>query len=221
MSLYRIPNTRQIVIDGSCASQGGQIYTNVYEWDNSFKNWCLRREVTGEKPYLNSGEVAPKEDVVRVEGCSEPGDLKAHQYMPPAQSKEAVIGQLRHFQRIKKDGAATEDFIKSLPAYSVAELVPYIDATTAEDINDIAFFLSKYNRSYDAIVLLEPIVNKFPERYVAKLNLADAYWSNGFNDSAIPLYVAYEAKMKSLGLLKKIPSRVKDRQAANRSLIGK
>lgn len=214
MAVYKVPSAYSIAIDGSCSSQGGQIFTKIYQWDSSFGNWCLRREVTGEKPYLNSGEVASKEYVSRVEGCFAPGDLRPPRYTPSTQSRKAVISQLRYFRTIIKDEAAIKEFIRLFPFYSVAELVPYIDVNTVQEVNDIAFYLSKYDRSYEAIPLLERIVREFPERIVAKLNLADAYWTNGFESKAIPLYVAYEAKMNPLGLTKNIPSRVKNRQAA-------
>ena len=50
MGLHQIPWTSQISIDGSCPSQGGQIYIHIYEWRKNYSDWCLIREITGEKP---------------------------------------------------------------------------------------------------------------------------------------------------------------------------
>ncbi|WP_416050828.1 hypothetical protein [Cupriavidus basilensis] len=53
MAIYRIPRTRKIAIDGSCLSQGGQVYLYVYEWRSEYSNWCVIREITGERVMLH------------------------------------------------------------------------------------------------------------------------------------------------------------------------
>lgn len=69
MTIYSIPGTRQIAIDGSCASQGGQIFTNVYQWKAKFSNWCLVREVTGERADDTSGRPRSADSVSHTSGC--------------------------------------------------------------------------------------------------------------------------------------------------------
>jgi hypothetical protein len=71
MAMYRIPNTRQVVIDGSCMSQGGQIYKNFYEWKEKYSNWCLIKEVRGERADQNIGKLAPSEEVSRFSNCTQ------------------------------------------------------------------------------------------------------------------------------------------------------
>jgi hypothetical protein len=80
MAIYAIPNTRQIAIDGSCTSQGGQIYKYVYQWDDKYSNWCLIREISGEKPDVTTGRVSSSEHVARVSGCAKIGDPGPYEY---------------------------------------------------------------------------------------------------------------------------------------------
>jgi hypothetical protein len=74
--------------------------------------------------------------------------------------------------------------------------------------NDIAFFLEQSSHNDEAIFLLEKIIEKFPNRTVAYLNLADAY--NGINDKekAKENYKKYINLMKQDKKENKIPQRV-------------
>jgi hypothetical protein len=69
MAIYAIPGTRQIAIDGSCSSRGGQIFTNIYQWKGKFSNWCLIREVTGERADDPSGTPEKTDSVLHTSGC--------------------------------------------------------------------------------------------------------------------------------------------------------
>lgn len=74
MGMYAIPNTRQVVIDGSCPSQGGQIYRNVYEWKENYSSWCLVSEIRGERPDQTTGKRASSESISRFSNCTKMGD---------------------------------------------------------------------------------------------------------------------------------------------------
>lgn len=69
MAIYAIPRTWQVAIDGSCSSRGGQIYTNVFQWKAEVSNWCLVREVTGERADDPSGQPAIANSVSHEVGC--------------------------------------------------------------------------------------------------------------------------------------------------------
>ncbi|KXU93635.1 hypothetical protein CR51_28800 [Caballeronia megalochromosomata] len=99
-------------------------------------------------------------------------------------------------------------FIDLLATYDIYELADSIDPSSVEDINNIAYFLSENNRSYDAIILLQKIVQEFPDRTVAKLNLADAYWNTHLDEQGIKMYKEYVAQMTARGLERKIPRHV-------------
>ena len=211
MAMYQIPHSKQMAIDGSCSSQGGEIFRNVYAWNPTYKKWCLVREVTGEKPDITAGTVAPVERVARVVGCSEIGASGPYSYEPAGVVRAAIKGELRKFGDVSRNRNELKTFIASLPDYSVAEFASYVDSSTVEAINDLAFYLAEYGRSYVAIPLLTTIVTKFPDRIVAKLNLADAYWDNDMKTQAAEQYREYNKKMKRLGKSSLVPQRVLDR----------
>lgn len=74
-AIYEIPGTRQVAIDGSCFSQGGQIYTNVYQWKAVFSDWCLVREITGERADDTSGRPRIANSISHTTGCILIGQL--------------------------------------------------------------------------------------------------------------------------------------------------
>jgi tetratricopeptide (TPR) repeat protein len=79
---------------------------------------------------------------------------------------------------------------------------------TLQKYNDIAYYLQQANANEEAIFLLEKIIEKFPNRTVAYLNLADAY--NGINnkEKAKVNYEKYISLMKQDNRELKIPKRV-------------
>lgn len=211
MTMYRIPHSRQVVIDGSCSSQGGQIFRNVYAWNPTFEKWCLVREVMGEKADITAGTVAPVEHVARVTGCSEIGASGPYSYEPAGVVQAAIKDELRQFADVSRNPSELKMFIASLPDYSVSELASYVDSSTVEAINNLAFHLTENGRSYVAIPLLTTIVTKFPDRVVAKLDLADAYWDNDIKTPAAEQYREYIKQMKESGKSSRVPKRIFDR----------
>jgi hypothetical protein len=94
MAMYAIPNTRQIAIDGSCSSQGGRIFRQIYEWKKVFSNWCLVREITGEKTDVTSGTVVPTEQVARVADCYTIGAIGPYKYVPGTEISQDTSNKL-------------------------------------------------------------------------------------------------------------------------------
>jgi hypothetical protein len=69
LALYRPYNSRnQIVLDGSCTGQGSQVHQYLYEWDKRYTDWCLRKEVSGERADRTSGS-DERLDIDKVKGC--------------------------------------------------------------------------------------------------------------------------------------------------------
>jgi len=111
-----------------------------------------------------------------------------------------------------------EDFMEKLPdevknkrvilnVDSVEELIQNnpINNKNVRLYNDIAFFLG-YKES---IYLLQKILEKYPSRVVAYLNIADSYWLSGDKTKAQENYKKYVALMKSQNKeIRKIPNRV-------------
>lgn len=90
-----------------------------------------------------------------------------------------------------------------------------LDKNNVVIYNNNAFYLEQ-NKNYTAsIYLLNKIIEKYPNREVAYINLGDAYWENGNKKDAVLSYQNYVQKMQSLGKQAKIPQRVLNRIASS------
>ena len=211
MSLYVVPHLPQIVVDGSCASVGGQIFQNVYQWSRSKANWCLIREITGERPDLPAGRILPSEKIERVVNCPLLGESGPYTYESPAQVSMDVAAELARFKTARVQKQTLAEFLDSISPFDARELAHYITTENVSDINDLAFYLSEAGRAFDALPVLLKIAKEYPARVVAKLNLADAYWENGYKSEAKKEYARYIVEMRSRGLESKVPVRARVR----------
>ncbi|MGB5919380.1 tetratricopeptide repeat protein [Arcobacter sp.] len=74
--------------------------------------------------------------------------------------------------------------------------------------NNLAYYLEQTGAYKESIYLLKKILEKYPNRIVAYINLGDAYLGNKQKDKAIKAYKKYIELMKKTGKEKKIPKRV-------------
>ena len=80
------------------------------------------------------------------------------------------------------------------------------------ELNDVAFFAYQAKGYSEAIYILEKVIEIYPTRVVAYLNIADSYFNLGNYDEAVKNYKIYISLMKSQKKdLKKIPKYVYDR----------
>jgi tetratricopeptide (TPR) repeat protein len=87
-----------------------------------------------------------------------------------------------------------------------------ITQQNVQQYNDIGYYLQQSGNNKEAVFLLTRILEKFPTRVVACLNLADAYWEIKDTAKAKEYYQKYVSLMKTQAKdLKKIPQRVYDR----------
>lgn len=82
---------------------------------------------------------------------------------------------------------------------------------TVATYNDIAYFAEQHGNYDIAIFLLEKIIEKFPDRTVAYINIGDAYWEIFETNEAKKAYKFYIHKMRQENKEHKIPERVKNR----------
>ncbi|WP_186105771.1 tetratricopeptide repeat protein [Burkholderia gladioli] len=211
MGMYVVPHTKLLAIDGSCSSQGGQIYRYIYRWSADYKNWCLIRQISGEKSDVTSGTVVPTEDVLRVSGCAPMGEIDSLTYESKDRVRSEIQDEIKDFKKAAQTPSSLEGYVVNMPGFQVAEFAGSIDENNVEDINNLAFYLAKYKRSGDAVEILQSLVKRFPDRTVARLNLADAYWDVDAKDLAVPQYQEYNRQMNAKGLSAKIPPRSLDR----------
>lgn len=86
-----------------------------------------------------------------------------------------------------------------------------ISSNNITKINDLAFKLENINPTV-SINVLQKIIQKYPDRVVAYLNIANSYWNIGQKGKAIENYKIYLSLMKSQKKdLKKVPRYVQDR----------
>jgi predicted Zn-dependent protease len=146
-----------------------------------------------------------------VSGCTTIGNNDSLTYESKDQVRSEIRDELNDFKKSSQNPSSLEKYIAEMPDFRVAELGTYVDASNVEDINNLAFYLGKFKRSGDAAEVLQSVVKKFPDRTVARLNLADAYWDIDAKELATPEYQEYKRQMSAKGLSSKIPPRVLDR----------
>jgi tetratricopeptide (TPR) repeat protein len=78
-------------------------------------------------------------------------------------------------------------------------------------INDYAFALQEVGEITAALSLLKVVINHQPDRAIAWLNIADAYWSVNDHNEARRCYRQYTRLMAAAGMDGKIPDRVSER----------
>lgn len=86
-----------------------------------------------------------------------------------------------------------------------------ITKNNATKYNNIAYYLEQAGAYKEAIYLLEKIIEKFPNRTVAYINLGDAYWNDNNKEKAKKAYQTYIHQMKEQGKENRIPKKVLER----------
>ena len=105
---------------------------------------------------------------------------------------------------------------KHYSRYTLAELIydPLYNEEKFKKVaqlNDIAYYLQKSGNNLEAVMLLEVLLKKFPNRTVAYYNLADAYWELGRKKEAKSMYETYVKQMRARRKGKRVPQIVLER----------
>jgi len=95
--------------------------------------------------------------------------------------------------------------------YSPDEHIDYkISKSNVVFVNDIGYFLEQANALDAAEVFISKVIEIFPDRMVAYLNLGDVYQKKKNPSLALSNYQTYVSLMHKRGLEKKIPQHVTD-----------
>lgn len=86
-----------------------------------------------------------------------------------------------------------------------------LKSSNLSQYNDIGYYLERSKIYDEAIYVLEKVVEKFPKRTVAYINLGDAYWGLGDQSKAKEAYKKYTVQMEKKNKSGKIPPRVRER----------
>ncbi len=171
---------------------GGQTIEYFYTYDNN--KWKLSKSIEISSDNLNT-------KVCEIE------NKKSHEEVcVKVDNKELVSNIIKNIQLKKNIDLYTKEFI-----FSLLNTYP-ITSFSVTKYNDLAFQLEKENKFDAGIFLLKKIIQKFPSRVVAYLNLADNYWAINDKDLAKKNYKKYIELMKSQNKdQSKIPQRVLER----------
>lgn len=212
-----------------------------FKWNSAREDWVLYKISTWAEPgrdekYTLGGERVPVEalfpqkfNVQRVACCtlfsqfSENGPNFSYlnnedQLAEITKDFKYILGKLpqgekgRLFYGLDDGGNKVR---RSIPQELVYELTLIISNDNVGPLNDYAYYLYRSKNNILAALLLREIHKKFPERVVATLNLADAYWDIGMKSDACPLYKEYIAKMTMNGKGERIPQAAKSRENCN------
>ena len=85
---------------------------------------------------------------------------------------------------------------------------PSVSTANVTALNDIAFYMEQANILDAAAYLLDPIIKKYPNREVARLNRGDVYHKEGLPQLAKQEYQEYIRLMKLRKLESRIPKRL-------------
>jgi hypothetical protein len=212
-----------------------------FKWDSAREDWVLYKISTWAEPsrdekYTLGGERVPVEElfsqkfnVQRVACCTLFSQFSENRPDFSYLSNEDQLAEIRKdFKYILgklPQGEKGELFYglddsgnkvrRSIPQELVYELTLIISNNNVGPLNDYAYYLYRSKNNVLAALLLREIHKKFPERVVATLNLADAYWDIGMKSDACPLYKEYIAKMTDSGKGERIPQSAESRENCN------
>src|SRR5471030_395685 len=208
-----------------------------FRWDSSRLDWVLYKKSTWVEPsrdekYSLGGEKAPIEalfpqqfDVQRVACCTLFSQFSGNgQNLKFLSVDEELIEIRKDFKYVVENlpqgekgklfysvDEAGNKVRRNIPQEFVYEMTLIISDDNVGALNDYAYYLSRSQNNVLAALLLRGIHKKYPDRVVATLNLADAYWDIGMKNDACPLYKEYANKMAAMGKSTRIPTLVKSR----------
>jgi tetratricopeptide (TPR) repeat protein len=200
-------NTLKGSPDNKCDSIYAVLYNATYY--KVYKNFFLKIILKNQDLNGHDGDVLCKKNIYPYKTENE---LKK-KYKQMNITDNIILNSLEEF--IKPDYAKKYDSLftfkdSSFDIDTLESIINEIPITTKTltQYNDIAYYLQQAKANDEAIFLLEKIIEKFPNRTVAYLNLADAY--DGINDKekAKENYEKYINLMKQDKKENKIPQRV-------------
>lgn len=211
--------------------------TYTFRWNNGLKNWVLIKEASWSEPYRDeiyslNGAHIPEEakfptefEVKRIKCCVLLSDFKektpAYHELAKDQSIAAINEDIDHLKKSLRSGKesplfyktapAREENRKPIPADLIYEISTALTTQNVEHLNNYAFYMQQTGSNILAAILLRRIYEKYPNRTVAKINLADSYWEIGSKEKSCRLYGEYTRDMLSNGKKSLIPRRVHTR----------
>ena len=203
---------------------GGSIKsTNFYDYNQTNGNWYLVKSIM-ENPG-DYTDVRHRYTITYYDG-TEP--LSSYDPSIPANNAKietknqrilrlqgrlsSIYTDLEQLYKAKKLSLSNKPLCEPLEIAEIIFNIPVTDKNV-EQYNNVAFFLEKAPDNdqinyWNAIYILQNVIDKVPERTPAYLNLADVYNKINEQDLADKYYKKYVSRMRQDGKEKLIPNRV-------------
>lgn len=202
----------EIIIGASCC--GNFKITETYYYKFIGNNWFLYKSVisTVDDDFIPTVELEFADLSQSIDGKISNNKAtykKEYEYLVKETSTQ--LNQYLKNLRVNYNAKSLHK-IKSFGINEISEIL-YFHPITEENIdkyNDLAYYNSFTKEGgVTSIILLKKIIDNFPQRVVAYLNLADSYWSINNKEKAKENYLKYIELMKSQNKdISKIPERV-------------
>lgn len=197
-----------LITDGSCPGRNGQVYVDIYVWSQTSGAWILTKSVSGEKGEVGKNGL-PLLDIDRVECCVKLGAREdIREYLSDNQQNTIVrkeisdlVGKISILNDKKR-------VFSKLDYYTLLEYASNMSVENVQQLNDLGYYLWKEGFYEKAYQLVRTVVQDFPDRTVAYLNLADILWDMDDKESASTYYRDYYHRMLSAKKQSRIPDRV-------------
>ncbi|WP_024870785.1 tetratricopeptide repeat protein [Tolumonas lignilytica] len=218
-----IPNHLVISIDFESTSNPYINRLDFY-WDKNKESWFLSKVSSWEEPFRetkSTNDLPMNFSVKRYSCCVYLSSFNDKQISMKVDDEVTTKNAINEDFKFVTNALRKKQFDvlfsknaenpKLIPYDFAYELTKIIKKENIGMLNDYAFYAEKYGQPIPAIIILNGIINRDPERVVAYLNLADAYWDIKSFDSARTKYKKYIELMKKEGKENKIPSIVFER----------
>lgn len=115
---------------------------------------------------------------------------------------ESILNHIREVKNIDKPRIPRMDYYFN--EYPICR-------QTVQQYNDMAYYCEKGGNYKESIYILNKVLNQFPKRTVAYINLGDSYWGLKKTQKAHKAYNKYIELMRKSGKESRIPKRVYER----------
>jgi hypothetical protein len=228
----------QLMLDYNTRDVDVKSYT--FRWNGQVQDWILDRTADWQEPDrdesysleqnpVTAEKLLPENfDVHRVACCTKLDGFNDKSKILNLSDEDTKLAIKRDFVSIKNSlleggssallydhNAAGDKAVRTIPPEFVYELSTVIDAHNVVDINNFAYYMYQNSMFVPAVMLLRSIHEKYPDRVVAILNLADASWALGMKKEACTFYAEYSQKMIKAAKGAKIPSYALSRQSCS------
>lgn len=184
----------EIEIDSSYSSQGGNIFSQVYKWDTYTKKWFLTKIIEGEKSNILDNQFTPNLSIKRIQCCYYLGDNSANYFEKTPDEEKSEIEQELDSLKLLVNSDKNDQIIKRINIYLATEYINFLNNDNVDLLNIIARLINESDWQASAIIL-EKIVETYPNRVISVLDLANAYWNSEIPDlrkKAISQYKFYQ-----------------------------